>query len=59
MKWQFGIRTTNGKLVGVVLAYPVCMSIGRVTVMCVNPVMQWHKNCTAINKYLIGAAEKN
>ncbi|XP_065898674.1 uncharacterized protein [Dysidea avara] len=42
-EWQFGIRTTNGKLVGVVLAYPVCMSIGRISVMCVHPVMACHK----------------
>ena len=44
-EWKFGIRTTNGKLVGVVFAHPVCMSIGRVSVMCVRPVMACHKKC--------------
>ena len=42
-EWQFGIRTTNGKLVGVVLAYPVCMSIGGVSVMCVHPYIIYPK----------------
>jgi len=42
-EWQFGIRTTNGKLVGVVLAYPVCMSIGGVSVMCVCPTIYYHR----------------
>ena len=41
--WQFGIRTTDGKLVGIVLAYPVCMRIGRVMVMCVVPTTMVHK----------------
>ena len=42
-EWQFGIRTTNGKLVGVVLANPVCMSIGGVSVMCVSPFIIYPK----------------
>ena len=42
-EWKFGIRTTNGKLVGVVLALPVCMSIGGVSVMCVCPSVVFHK----------------
>jgi len=42
-EWQFGIRTTNGKLVGVVVAYPVCMSIGGVSVMCVFPTIHCHR----------------
>ncbi|XP_065915601.1 glycylpeptide N-tetradecanoyltransferase 2-like [Dysidea avara] len=41
-EWQFGIRSSNGKLVGVVLAYPVCMSIGGILVMCVRPRMSFH-----------------
>jgi len=43
-EWQFGIRTTSGKLVGVVFAYPVCMSIGGVSVMCVLPGTCHHKS---------------
>ena len=31
-EWQFGIRATNGKLVGVVLAHSLCISIGGVSV---------------------------
>jgi len=42
-EWQFGIRTTNGKLVGAVVAYPVCMSIGGVSKMCVCPSIHCHK----------------
>ena len=43
-EWQFGIRTTDGKLVGVVLAPPaVCLSIGGVSVMCVVPDIFVHK----------------
>ena len=33
-EWQFGIRMTNGKLVGVVVANPVCISIGGVSLRC-------------------------
>ena len=36
-EWQFGIRTTNGKLAAVVLAYPVCISIGGVSLTCIQP----------------------
>ena len=42
-EWQFGIRTTNGDLVGVVMVYPVCMNIGGVSVMCVCPIVQFHE----------------
>ena len=42
-EWQFSVRTTNGKVVGVVLAYPVCMNIGGVSVMCVRPATFFHK----------------
>ena len=38
-EWQFGIRASNGKLIGVVLAYPVCMRIGGVLVKCVFPTI--------------------
>ena len=40
--WQFGIRATNGKLVGVVLAYPVCISIGGVSLVCIQPCIRYH-----------------
>ena len=41
-EWQFGIRASNGKLVGVVLGHPLCMSIGGVSVKCVYPTMKFH-----------------
>ena len=41
-EWQFGIRTTNGKLVGVVLAHPVCISIGGVSITCMNQMLGCH-----------------
>ena len=41
-EWQFGIRTTNGKLVAVVLAYPVCINIGGVSITCVQPILTYH-----------------
>ena len=41
-EWQFGIRTTNGRLVGVVLAYPVCISIGGVSLVCVPLCIAYH-----------------
>ena len=43
-EWQFGIRATNGKLVGVVLAYPLCISIGGVYVSMEQLVM-YHPKC--------------
>ena len=33
-EWQFGIRTTNDKLVSVVVANPVCICIGGVSLKC-------------------------
>ena len=42
-EWQFGIRATNGKLVGVVLAYPVCINIGGVSVTCMNHLFDGHQ----------------
>ena len=41
-EWQFGIRTTNGKLVAVVLAYPVCISIGGVSLTSIQPCIAYH-----------------
>ena len=41
-EWHFGIRTTNGKLVGIVLAYPFCVSIGGVSLVCIRPYMGYH-----------------
>ena len=41
-EWQFGIRTTNGKLVGVMLAFPVCVSIGGVSITCAYPLIANH-----------------
>jgi len=41
-EWQFGMRTTNGKLVGIVLALPVCMSIGGVSLTLLYPKIICH-----------------
>ena len=41
-EWQFGIRATNGKLVGVVLAHPVFINIGGVSLVCVQPCTVYH-----------------
>ena len=41
-KWQFGIRATNGKLVAVVIAFPVCVNIGGVSVTCMEQVLGHH-----------------
>jgi len=41
-EWQFGIRVNNGKLVGVVLAFPLCINVGLVSVNCVCPLMFNH-----------------
>ena len=41
-EWWFGIRTTSGKLVALVLAFPVCVSIGGVSVTCMKPFMSNH-----------------
>ena len=35
-EWQFGIRANNGKLVGVVLGHPSCISIGGASITCMN-----------------------
>ena len=39
--WQFGIRTSNG-IVGVVLTNPVCISIGGVSITCLNLFLVYH-----------------
>ena len=41
-EWQFGIRATNGKLVGVVLAHSVCISIGGVSITCMKQILVPH-----------------
>ena len=41
-EWQFGIRATNGKLVGIVLANPVCISIGGVSMTCMDQYLIHH-----------------
>jgi len=41
-EWQFGMRTTNDKLVGVVTAYSVCVYVGGVSMTCVHPVIDYH-----------------
>ena len=37
--WQFGIRTSNFKLIGVVLAFPVCVRLGGVSITCIDPLI--------------------
>ena len=41
-EWQFGIRASNGKLVAITLGRPVCISIGDVSLTCINPIMTYH-----------------
>ena len=41
-EWHFGIRTINGKLVGIVLAYPLCMSIGGGLFSCTHYLAVHH-----------------
>ena len=42
-EWQFGIRTTNGKLVGVVLAHSLCISIGGVLMTSIQWCITHHR----------------
>ena len=42
LEWQFGIRTHDSKLVGVVLSFPVCISIGEVSIKCISPLIVNH-----------------
>ena len=41
-EWQFSIKTANGKLASVVLAYPITMIVGGVSLTCVYPYMLNH-----------------
>jgi len=41
-EWQFGIRTTNGKLVGIVMAYPACISVRGVSLISIQPMIGCH-----------------
>ena len=41
-EWQFGIKTTNGKLVGIVLANPAYISIKGVSLTCMRPCIINH-----------------
>ena len=41
-EWQFGIRTTNGKLVAVVSVHPVCISIGGVSITSIRYCIVHH-----------------
>ena len=41
-EWQFGIKTTNGKIVGIVLAYPASISIKGVSLTCIRPYALYH-----------------
>ena len=41
-EWQVGIRTTSGKLVAAVMAHPICVNIGGVSVTCMNLLISQH-----------------
>ena len=41
-EWQFGIRTTMGKLVAVVTAFSDCFNIGGVSVPCMESIILGH-----------------
>jgi len=41
--WKFGIRASNGNLVAVVLAVPVCLSIQEISVQSVHPKIFGHR----------------
>ena len=40
--WQFGIRTSNGKLVAITTGCPVFISIGGVSITCIDPMTTYH-----------------
>ena len=42
-EWQFSIKTTNGKLVAVVLACPITMIVGGVSLTCIHPYIVHHQ----------------
>ena len=53
-EWQFGIRTTKGKLVGVVMTIPVCLSIRGASIPFVHPVIRCHhKYCNKRLWYIL------
>ena len=56
-EWQFGIRTTNGKLVAVVLAHPVCISIGGVSITCVKQILTGHPMYTGKRLWFVLISE--
>ena len=41
-EWQFGIKTTTGELIGLVLAYPICVNIGGVSLTCMKSFIDYH-----------------
>ena len=41
-EWQFSVKTTNDKLVAIVLAYPVTIIIGGISLICVHPYIVYH-----------------
>ena len=41
-EWQFGIKTTNGKIVGIVLANSAYISIKGVSLTCIRPFILHH-----------------
>ena len=45
-EWQFGISATNGKLVAVVLACPICISIGGVSLTSIQLWLIYHPKYT-------------
>ena len=41
--WQFGIQTTGGKLVGIILAIPQHICIKKETKLFITVIIKWHK----------------
>ena len=64
-EWQFGIKTTNGKIVGMVLAYPASISIKGVPLTCIRPYALHHPKYNGkrmwymLNKELLRRASIN
>ena len=52
-EWQFGIRTTNGKLVAVVLAHPVCISIGGASITSIRYCLVHHPKYNGKRVYYV------
>ena len=42
-EWQFGIQTTDGKLVGILFATPVHMHVGKEMKVFIIPTVYWHR----------------